>query len=69
MDFLLDVKKVLEPFFDSWIRGDKFEKDVSFLKVSGGIVKFEVVDREDVIGDEVVDEGEHVDRMKSLRTS
>ena len=66
MDFLFDVEKVLEPFVDGWVRGGEFEKDVSFLKVGSSVVEFEVVDGEDMIGDEVVDEGEHFfDRMRN----
>ena len=59
MDFLFDVEKVLKSFFDGGIGDSKFEKDVSFLEVGGGVVEFEVVDGEDVVGDEIVDESEH----------
>jgi len=59
MDFLFDVKKVLKSFFDGRVRDSEFEKDVSFLEVGGSIVEFEVMDGEDVVGDEIVDKGEH----------
>jgi len=60
MDFLFDVEKVLKSFFDGRIRDGEFEKDVSFLEVGGGVMEFEVVDGEDVVGDEIVDESEHI---------
>ena len=60
VDFLFNVEKVLEPFFNGRIRDGEFEEDVSFLEISGSIVEFEVMDGEDVVGDEVVDKGEHV---------
>jgi len=59
MDFLFDVEKVLKSFFDGGIRDGEFEKYVSFLEIGGSIVEFEVMDREDMVGDEIVDEGEH----------
>jgi len=59
VDFFLDVEKVLESFFNGRIRGGEFEKDVSFLEVGGSVVEFEVVNGEDMVGDEVVDESEH----------
>ena len=65
MDFFFDVEKVLEPFVDGWVRGGEFEKDVSFLEVGGSVMEFEVMNGEDMVGDEVVDEGRHVDRMRS----
>ena len=68
VNFLFDVKEIFESFFNGWVRGSEFGKDVSFLKVSGGVVKFEVVDRENVVGDEVVDKGEHVDSNKKVES-
>ena len=66
MDFFLDVEKVLEPFFNGRVRDGEFEEYVSFLEICGSIVEFEVVDWEDMVGDEIVDEGEHFfDRMRS----
>ena len=60
MDFLFDVEEVLESFFDGGIGGGEFEKDVSFLEVGGGVMEFEIVDREDVVGNEVAGERRHV---------
>jgi len=65
MDFSFDVEEVLKSFFDGGVRDGEFEKDVSFLEIGGCIMEFEVVNREDMVGDEVVDEGRHVDRMRS----
>jgi len=60
VDFFFDVEKVLESFFNGWVGNSEFEKEVSFLEVSGSVMEFEVVDGEDVVGDEIVDESEHI---------
>jgi len=65
VDFLFDIEKVLKSFFDGGIRDGEFEKDVSFLEVGSSVVEFEVMDGEDVVGDEVIDESEHFDRMRN----
>jgi len=59
VDFFFDVEKVLKPFFNGRVRDGEFEEYVSFLEVCGCVVEFEVVDGEDVVDDEIVDEGEH----------
>ena len=65
MNFLFDVEKVLELFVDGRIRGSEFEEYVSFLEICGSVMEFEVVDGEDVVGNEIVDKGEHFDRMRN----
>jgi len=55
VDFSFDVEEVLKSFFDG-----EFEEDVSFLEVAGCVVEFKVVNREDMVGDEVLDERRHV---------
>ena len=59
MDFLFDIEKILKSFFNGRIRDGEFEKDVSFLEVGGSVVEFEVMDGEDMVGDEIVDKSEH----------
>ena len=65
VNFSFDVEKVLKSFFDGRVGDGEFKKDVSFLEVGGSVMEFEVMNGEDMIGDEVVDEGRHVDRMRS----
>jgi len=65
MDFSFDVEEVLKSFFDGGVGDGEFKKDVSFLEVGGCVMEFEVMDGEDMVGDEVVDEGRHVDQMRS----
>jgi len=65
MDFLFDIEKVLKSLFDGRIGNSEFEKEVSFLEVGGSIVEFEVMDGEDVVGNEIVDKSEHFDRMRN----
>jgi len=60
VNFSFNIKKVLKSFFYGGIWNSEVEEDVSFLEISGSIVKFEIVDRKDVVGDEVVDKREHV---------
>jgi len=69
MDFFFDVKKVLEPFFNGRVRNSEFEKEVSFLEVGGSVMEFEVVNGEDVVGDEIVDESEHFWLNEKLRAN
>ena len=69
MHFSFDVEKVLELFFDGGIGDGQFEENVSFLVVSSSVMEFKIVDREDAVGDEVVDESKHVGRMGKLRAS
>jgi len=64
VDFF-DVEKVLEPFFNSWVGNSEFEEEVSFLEVGGSVMEFEVVDGENVVGNEIIDEGRHVGRVRS----
>jgi len=59
VDFLFDIEKILKSFFNGRIRDGEFEKDVSFLEVGGSVVEFEVMDGEDMVGDEIVDKSEH----------
>ena len=65
MDFLFDVEEVLKSFINGRVKGGEFEEYVSFLEICGSIVKFKVVDRENVVGDEIVDKCEHIGRMRS----
>ena len=59
MDFLFDIEEVLKSFFNNRVRGGEFEKDVLFLEVGGGVVEFKVMDRENMVGEEIVDKSEH----------
>ena len=65
MDFFFDVEKVLEPFFNGRVGNGEFEKEVSFLEVGGSVMEFEVMDGEDVVGNEIVDKSEHFGYMRS----
>jgi len=66
VDFFFDVEKVLEPFFNGRVRDGEFEEYVSFLEICGCVMEFEVMDRKDVVGNEIVDESEHFfDRMRN----
>jgi len=69
MDFFFDVEKVLKPFFNGRVGNSEFEKEVSFLEVGGSVVEFEVMDGEDVVGNEIVDKSEHFWLYEKLRAS
>jgi len=56
MDFSFEIKEVLKPFFNGGIWNGEVEEDVSFLEIGSSVVKFEIVNGKDVVGDEVVDE-------------
>jgi len=67
--FSFDVEKVLKSFFNGGVGDSEFEKDVSFLEVGGSVMEFEVVDGENVIGDEIVDKSEHFGLNEKLRAN
>ena len=56
-----NVEKVLKLFFNGGIGNGNFKENISSLEIGSGVVKFKIMNGEDVVGNEVVDESEHVD--------